>query len=642
MSKDISYAIQYLPAHLFTRQIVEHAAKNGSADLIDYIPKKFLTTELVNKLIKKKKSYYHIQYDLRKIPKKMRTIDICVDAVERNVRNIIYVPADIKNTTMLELLVHSAKKNLHLLQYIQPELWTTNAAYNGLVNLIESKGYYGFTDNDYRMVGIFLSFVPASLKNARFYYGLFNINSMPTRFIEVITPSKYKQKEYYKLMAKKDFSSIPLHKINYEIMFEGLKYGTGVLNYFYDIVDKSPLGLKFFSLLDAPLADAFVMSYPSRFSALPKKYKNEKRLLLALQHRGNSDNSEFLKSDDLRLLSPRVCRELVKIDKDYPIFPDEVWTDDFVKFCVEHGHSYVWFKQAPKDMQTQEMVNSAITANPANMKYANKRFITPEMAMRSYRDHQNNGKVLFQLHYLTEFTMRTGLPKEFFGGQVTLKQLKDQRIRCTYAKVGDTYIGIYKESIYDESATEVIMTRYTSSYEQPQQVFRKTVGTFHKTWLEKMISDSDPLFAKPKVSPSLRAVQSLSYYGVREIGLKEGIMVYANTFLDEVMGYCAVQDGITYHDNTIHIAVRGLKIKLGHIKDEVVSLDSTISYTAEMLHQKYNYCYIGMTAFAEDYGLDINGTYTLEQLKLAVKAQGIKNSARSYRSELRKIRVISA
>lgn len=139
----------------------------------------------------------------------------------------------------------------------------------------------------------------------------------------------------------------------------------------------------------------------------------------------------------------------------------------------------------------------------------------------------------------------------------------------------------------------------------------------------------------------LHPVQSLSYYGVKELPSVEDIQMYANTFMDEIVGYCAVKDRMTYHDDTFDEALDGIKVKLGRIQTVDMPVGEDKVFTAEWLHQTYNYCYTGMTAFAEDYGLDVNGTYTLQQLKMVVKEQGIKQSIRSYRSELRKIKVIA-
>ena len=58
------------------------------------------------------------------------------------------------------------------------------------------------------------------------------------------------------------------------------------------------------------------------------------------------------------------------------------------------------------------------------------------------------------------------------------------------------------------------MTRVTSRYEKPEKVFDVVIGTYHKTWLEKLVADNDSEFEKPKVDKSLKDVQAVCYYGV--------------------------------------------------------------------------------------------------------------------------------
>ena len=42
----------------------------------------------------------------------------------------------------------------------------------------------------------------------------------------------------------------------------------------------------------------------------------------------------------------------------------------------------------------------------------------------------------------------------------------------------------------------------------------------------------------------------------------------------------------------------------------------------DMLHRKFGFCYIGMTAFATDYGLDMEKAYTFAQMRQIVGRKG--------------------
>ena len=63
-------------------------------------------------------------------------------------------------------------------------------------------------------------------------------------------------------------------------------------------------------------------------------------------------------------------------------------------------------------------------------------------------------------------------------------------------------------------------------------------------------------------------------------------------------------------------------------------------YTADMLHRKFGFCYTGMTAFATDYGLDMEKAYSPAQMRQIVQEKGRKPSLRSYQRELKRINII--
>ena len=45
------------------------------------------------------------------------------------------------------------------------------------------------------------------------------------------------------------------------------------------------------------------------------------------------------------------------------------------------------------------------------------------------------------------------------------------------------------------------------------------VGTFHRTWLEKIVAENDPRFVKPRVDKALKAVQAVCF----PAGLKSAV-----------------------------------------------------------------------------------------------------------------------
>jgi hypothetical protein len=94
------------------------------------------------------------------------------------------------------------------------------------------------------------------------------------------------------------------------------------------------------------------------------------------------------------------------------------------------------------------------------------------------------------------------------------------------------------------------MTRASSYDEQPQVIFNRRVGSFHKTWLEKMVADYDRDFVKPTVSKVLKEVQANMYCGVEAVGSKEGIELFRSTFRGETIGFTGRKDGMIVHAET--------------------------------------------------------------------------------------------
>ena len=281
---------------------------------------------------------------------------------------------------------------------------------------------------------------------------------------------------------------------------------------------------------------------------------------------------------------------------------------------------------------------AAFEYNTYNIRYFVKRFITPEMAKRVYRE--NYYRCWIPEHFVSEFKKQTGLSEKFYGGERPLLTLKNNHEDYTYCKIGNTYIGFYYTDKYNPNTARLIMTRAESRYCKPSRVFECSVSTFHRTWLEKIVAENDPLFEKPKVDKSLRAVQALGYYGVEKIKDIKRTEIFRNTFLGETIGYCARRRDLTYHSDNCSTLLEGMLYKIKGMAVPADIGEEPVSYTADELHNKYGFCYAGMTAFAEDYNLDMSQAYTVQQMRQIVREIGPKPSLTNYKRELRKIKVI--
>lgn len=171
-------------------------------------------------------------------------------------------------------------------------------------------------------------------------------------------------------------------------------------------------------------------------------------------------------------------------------------------------------------------------------------------------------------------------------------------------------------------------------------MFDVPVGTFHRTWLEKIVAENDPRFVKPRVDKALKAVQAVCYYGVEKLKDLNRTEIFRNTFMGETIGYCARRRDLTYHSDNCGTLIEGLKFKIRGMAVPVTLAEDMTPYTADMLHRKFGFCYIGMTAFATDYGLTWRSAYTFAQMRQIVREKGHKPSLRNYKRELKQINII--
>jgi hypothetical protein len=299
--------------------------------------------------------------------------------------------------------------------------------------------------------------------------------------------------------------------------------------------------------MDDALADAFVKNAPGYFTSLPVPFQTARRMLFIIENNpGYSQFKWIIKNNDVKILTKDVCRALVKSQNDLPEFPETIWDDEFAEYCRKQTGSFYWFRQMPRHFQTQETVNQVLGAWEHYIQYVHPAFITSRLAMKLFRAN-NNLKQYLPEKYFAEFTQTTGLPDEFFGGETTFRKLKEDKNSYSYCQIGNTFTGFYKDSRYRDAASHVILTRASAGNEQPEIVFRRRVGSFHKSWIEKMIADCDPHFIKPAVSKALKEIQENPYCGVETAGEKDGIELFRSTFMGETVGFTGRKDGKILH-----------------------------------------------------------------------------------------------
>ena len=633
MYKSIKVALEYLPEEFVTQEMVNEAVKCKDVEVLSYIPQRFLNTELIEQVIANCDNCWH-SFKLKHIPEECRTESVCAYAVKKSWRNIYAVPTHIMTREMALKVVQNCAGDLDILSAIPAHIWDNELAIEAMVSLIGNVHRIGDYTNAIMRVEIVLGYLPASLKTQELFTAMLQREALDVLCVDRATPTKFKNKLYYQYLAKRDLSMVPHKYISYEVLYAAVfsEHNNKVHN---DYV----LG-HYLHLLDDRLADQLVRKYAYVFKTLPDKFRTSKRLVLALDSSSRDSYTLINTKDskDSRLLTVEVCKAFVRRGGSCPTFPQKVWTRKFVEYCEENCKSYQWFEQMPTEFQTPKNTQAAFDYNSYNIRYFLKRFITPAMAKSVYRENYYNCWV--PKHFISEFVKQTGLSEKFYGGERPLLTLKNNHEDYTYCKIGNTYIGFYYTDKYNPNTARLIMTRAESRYCKPSRVFECGVSTFHRTWLEKIVAENDPLFEKPKVDKSLRAVQALGYYGVEKIKDIKRTEIFRNTFLGETIGYCARRRDLTYHSDNCATLLEGMlyKIKGMAVPDDLG--EEPVSYTADELHKKFGFCYAGMTAFAEDYSLDMSKAYTVQQMRQIVREVGPKPSLTNYKRELKKIKVI--
>ena len=633
MYKSIKVALEYLPEEFVTQEMVNEAAKCKDVEVLSHIPQRFLNTQLIEQVIANCDNCWH-SFKLKHIPEECRTESVCAYAVKKNWRNIYAVPTHIMTREMALKVVQNCAGDLDILSAIPAHIWDNELAIEAMVSLIGNVHRIGDYTNAIMRVEIVLGYLPASLKTQELFTAMLQREALDVLCVDRATPTKFKNKLYYQYLAKRDLSMVPHKYISYEVLYAAVfsEHNNKVHNEYV-------LG-HYLHLLDDRLADQLVRRYAYVFKTLPDKFRIAKRLVLALDS-SSRDSYTLINTEDSkdsRLLTVEVCKAFVRRGGSCPTFPQKVWTRKFVEYCEENCKSYQWFEQMPTEFQTPKNTQAAFDYNSYNIRYFLKRFITPAMAKSVYRENYYNCWV--PKHFISEFVKQTGLSEKFYGGERPLLALKNNHEDYTYCKIGNTYIGFYYTDKYNPNTARLIMTRAESRYCKPSRVFECSVSTFHRTWLEKIVAENDPLFEKPKVDKSLRAVQALGYYGVEKIKDIKRTEIFRNTFLGETIGYCARRRDLTYHSDNCSTLLEGMLYKIKGMAVPADIGEEPVSYTADELHNKYGFCYAGMTAFAEDYNLDMSQAYTVQQMRQIVREIGPKPSLTNYKRELKKIKVI--
>ena len=545
MGKEIYTAIANLPEHLVTPEIARAAVEEGNLKLLDCLPHRYLTEETVMSIVNRnEKSYCWDSFRLSNIPESLRGRQLCEFAVKKDTDNILHVPENLRSSAMLEKLLERKDAGMKYLHLFPSSLWNAALVRKGISSVYtrthDSYGRYGGyqTTHDIKRVQIFLSFVPAAILNRRFYLDMFS-DGLKAGDMDVLVPARYKHREYYLRMAGTDFNFVPPSHYDYDTITKAISHDKlSISQSRYDrngIMEKHKETI--FRLIDDKMADLIVGKEPRAFKYLPETFQTPARLIKALE--ADKGDNIRLGEGHKHLLTEEVCKTFVRKNIDTPEFPESVWTPEFVEYCMAHGTSFRWFSQMPKQLQTREIVYKVLEYGGHHLSNVRPELISLEQAQRLYRKNEYHREYIPQ-RFISEFRNETGLEEAFFGGEVSFSHLREFRENNTYCKLGNSYIGIRGErDTYYNTYQVLVVTRRTPQAFRPVPLFERTIGTFHATWLEKLIADNDTTFVKPSVPKELKPYQFNGYYAVEKVGEVDGVAIYANELLDERVFYTA-------------------------------------------------------------------------------------------------------
>lgn len=545
---DIYDAITNLPDHLITDEIWFAGIEEGNLRILNILPQKFMTDENINKVIAQsegKSNYYG--FKLSNIPLEARTQLICDKAMDKDKQNLMFVPEDKRTNAMLRNFMLNVKDHINYLNLFPEKCWDISNLYEGIDSIYHWSSGQNNKGEDMKLIQIFLYYVPESLKNENFYIGLFN-TKMNCNDISFLTPKKYKKERFYIAMARKDVKSLPIERLDCHLMTEALLSDkNNDIDFWGDWQNKNKeLKNKLYELLDNKMVDIILKRWPERFSAIPEKFQTKKRLIYALSFCKNSSRSShnIYGSFKVEKFDSDICKAIVKLEEyNCPKIAAGIWTPDFIEFCQKNAKQYRWFVVMPVELQTQEMANTVFNLGISNIRNIRPDLITYDMAIKAYLEKEYNGQSKYEDYipdkYLKDFVLETGLPKEFFGGQTTYSDVKDNHKPYKYFSTGDCFIGYYVDKDERYEMNRLIMTRRTPMQIKPSIVFNRTVQTFHKTWLEKLVCDNDTTFVKPIPGKGLKGKQINLYIDVHFLQTYCDVKIYAHTFLGETILYSA-------------------------------------------------------------------------------------------------------
>lgn len=118
---NMTKAISCMPDKFITMEMVELAAAEHRPELVNYLPEKYITSEILDSIFKTD-DYGWRSWQLSKIPEEKRNRQICLRAIKAEKSNFPDIPEKYRNSDILESLF--AHRNfMHYLHLIPSSSW---------------------------------------------------------------------------------------------------------------------------------------------------------------------------------------------------------------------------------------------------------------------------------------------------------------------------------------------------------------------------------------------------------------------------------------------------------------------------------------------------------------------------------------
>ena len=317
---NIVSAIEWLPEHLFTEEIVEAAVESKEIEVLSHIPGRFLTPGRIERIIAGSTESWH-SFELRNIPEAYRSGAVCDYAMRKKPKNITAVPEAMVTREMAEAVIRNGRGDFDILAFIPERLWDAQLAYLALRSYIYDPYYTDSRTDAVMKTGLILGYVPVEVKTQEFYYGMLDGMKILSTVTDAVVPSRFKTAAYYRKMAEHDLSLVPARFYSYEILHAAVCSTEGK-NFITDPQFFKPLSV----YLDDMLADRLMEKHPYMFGELPKRFKTPERLVIAIDNSKRETNCYIDEETEQSLLTVEVCKAFIRRNGNCPEFPENVWS----------------------------------------------------------------------------------------------------------------------------------------------------------------------------------------------------------------------------------------------------------------------------------------------------------------------------